>query len=96
MENEERRRYLLSGMNWNVADEILKKRYNKEDLFEDFSTGFVFNDVYKPNFENTGRVHDWRNYVPDCWQKNWGRFTLDERRIIIIMAEIQAKNEEWD
>ena len=63
------------------------------NLFEDFIKNIDLND---PNFEQTTRVHDWRNYVPDEWQKDWGKFTDREKKIIAIMAEAQADSEEWD
>lgn len=63
------------------------------NLFEDFIKNIGLND---PKFEQTTRVHDWRNYVPDEWQKDWDKFTDREKKIIAIMAETQADSEEWD
>lgn len=63
------------------------------NLFEDFIKNIDLND---PKFEQTTRVHDWRNYVPDEWQKDWNKFTNREKKIIAIMAETQADSEEWD
>lgn len=53
-------------------------------------------NLSNPEFDKIGRVHDWRNYVPDEWQKCWKEFTDRERMIIAAMAEKQAGNEEWD
>ncbi len=63
------------------------------DLFKNFITPECINE---PHFENAGKVHDWRNYVPCEWQKRWDDFTERERIIISVMAEIQADKEEWD
>lgn len=53
-------------------------------------------DIENPDFKNTSKVHDWRNYVPYDWQKNWEQFTERERQIIAVMAQSQADKEEWD
>jgi len=62
-------------------------------LFEDSIKNI---DLSDPKFENTSKVHDWRNYVPEEWRKDWDRFTLRERTVIAVMAETQACNELWD
>ena len=53
-------------------------------------------NINNPNFKNAAKVHDWRNYVPCDWQKNWEQFTERERQIIAVMAQSQADKEEWD
>ncbi len=63
------------------------------NLYENF---IQFIDLDNPEFAKAGKVHDWRNYVPDDWQLNWDKFTHRERNLIAVMAEIQAENEEWD
>jgi hypothetical protein len=49
-----------------------------------------------PEFEKAGRVHDWRNYVPEEFQDAWPHLTEREKKIIVIMAQSQADREEWD
>lgn len=49
-----------------------------------------------PNFNNKRRVHDWKNYVPYNWAKNWNEFTEREKKIIAILCDEQADREEWD
>lgn len=49
-----------------------------------------------PKFEETGKVHDWRNYIPDEFIEEWEQLTLREKQIIYILAEKQASNEEWE
>jgi DNA-binding CsgD family transcriptional regulator len=53
-------------------------------------------NINNPDFKNAAKVHDWRNYVPCDWQKNWEQFTERERQIIAVMAQSQADKEEWD
>lgn len=53
-------------------------------------------DLDNPKFKERTEVHDWRNYVPDEWAKNWHSLTKRERQIIAVMAEMQAEQEEWD
>ena len=63
------------------------------NLFDDF---IKYIDWNNPKFEETTQVNDWRNYVPDEWVKNWDKFTEREKKIIAVMAEMQADKEEWD
>lgn len=64
-----------------------------ENLFKEFTKEI---DINNPDFANTTKVHDWRNYVPFEWQKSWLEFSERERQIIVVMAEMQSDNEEWD
>lgn len=66
------------------------------DLFQDYTEQLSTIDINNPDFKNKSKVHDWRNYVPFDWQKNWEQLTERERKIIFVMAEIQADKEEWD
>lgn len=66
------------------------------DLFKDYTVELSFIDITKPDFENNSKTHDWRNYVPYDWQKNWEQFTKRERQIIAVMAQSQADKEDWD
>lgn len=53
-------------------------------------------DIFNPFFESARLVHDWRNYVPSEFKEAWDKLTVETRQAIIIMASIQADNEEWD
>lgn len=53
-------------------------------------------DLSKPDFENKGTVHDWRNYVFEELEEKWEYLTNRERKIIAYMAKYQADREEWD
>lgn len=66
------------------------------NLFKNYTSGLSMIDINNPDFKSTSRVHDWRNYVPYDWQKNWEHFTERERQIIAVMALSQADDEEWD
>lgn len=52
--------------------------------------------IENPQWGSTGRVHDWRNYIPDAVQANWERLSLETRLVAYCMAEKQASDEEWD
>jgi len=47
-------------------------------------------------FENKGKVHEWRNYVSPLYQKEWKNLTYREKVIIYCEAYNQAEKEEWD
>lgn len=52
--------------------------------------------LQKPEFEKATKVHDWRNYVPDEFEKEWDNLTLREKQIIFVLADKQAFEEEWN
>lgn len=62
------------------------------ELFEDFIKLNGIN-INNPQFEKTQKVHDWRNYVPYNWQKNWTKFTVRERHIIAVMSQMAVDKE---
>ncbi|NTF23521.1 hypothetical protein G6L37_34690 [Agrobacterium rubi] len=49
-----------------------------------------------PDFDNAGKVHDWRNHVSEYVQSLWHEFSDEQRAAIALGAEDQAGNEEWD
>lgn len=66
------------------------------NLFETYTAELSMVDILNPDFEKRYKVMDWRNYVPFDWQKNWNKFSIRERKIIAVMAQMQADKEEWD
>lgn len=52
--------------------------------------------LQNPEFEKASKIHDWRNYVPDEFEKEWNNLTLREKQIIFVLADKQASEEEWD
>jgi len=52
--------------------------------------------IFYPNFDKVGKVHDWRNYVPEEYKNDWEQLTTRERMIIINLCQIQADKEDWD
>lgn len=48
------------------------------------------------DFKSIGRVHDWRNYVPDAFISTWQDLSDRERAIIYLMAQDQSNAEEWE
>lgn len=53
-------------------------------------------EAQEPEWEKTGRVHDWRNYVIVEIQELWSQLDLITRVLLIRMAEERALNEHWD
>lgn len=66
-----------------------------ENLFDQL---FVLpsKEIDEPNFNNKDKVHDWKNYVPEDWIKNWEKFSYKEKQIIYILTQERADAEEWD
>lgn len=48
------------------------------------------------DFNNTDKVHDWRNHVGGNVQEIWDTFTDTQKIAIALDAEIEAMREEWD
>lgn len=53
-------------------------------------------DFIDPNWKNTQRVHDWKNYISEELQAAWNTFTLYQKSIIAANAQEQASGEDWD
>jgi hypothetical protein len=48
------------------------------------------------DWEGAGRVHDWRNYVPDEVRALWRGLASEARGVAHIIAQDAADAEEWD
>lgn len=49
-----------------------------------------------PVWAGAGKVHDWRNHVPEKVRAIWGTFTREQRQAIVAWAEMLADREEWE
>lgn len=49
-----------------------------------------------PTWDRAGRVHDWRNYVPEEIRDMWFTFTQIQRKALYETFAKLAANEEWD
>ena len=52
--------------------------------------------VEDPLWEETSRIHNWRNYIPDVVKENWKYLSWDAKAIAFLMAEEQVNKEEWE
>jgi hypothetical protein len=43
-----------------------------------------------------GRVHNWRNYIGENTQRLWDTFTREQKAALILDADDLAGNENWD
>lgn len=66
------------------------------NLFEKYTAELSNIDINNPEFNNASQVHDWRNYVPYDWRNCWFEFSERERKLMAVMAQMQADKEEWD
>jgi len=53
-------------------------------------------DCLDPDWSKGGRVHNWRNHVPDTVQAIWHTFTPTQRRVLAAAAEYDSGNEQWE
>lgn len=49
-----------------------------------------------PQWHLAGKVHDWRNHVPEHIQVLWPTFTQTQRHALTAWAEELASREHWD
>jgi hypothetical protein len=56
----------------------------------------VHRQISEPQFEQAGRVHDWRNYVPESVQARWGELCSLGKLAVYACAEQAASREDWD
>lgn len=71
--------------------DALKEIGNSHTLY-----GAIDESLSNPDFENAGRVHDWRNYVPDCVKSHWHSLGREAKLVAILVAVQAADAEEWD
>lgn len=54
------------------------------------------NQYLKPDWNEGGRVHNWRNYVNEDLRFIWDTFSNTQKTIIGKNAQEAADREEWD
>ncbi len=53
-------------------------------------------DILRLSWPNVGKVHDWRNYIPDAMRERWLTLSPDACVAAYILAERIASYEDWD
>ena len=53
-------------------------------------------DYDHPDWEEAGRVHNWRNHISQELRDMWDAFSIDQKRAIAENADEIASREEWD
>jgi len=53
-------------------------------------------DYENPDWDDAGRVHDWRNYASNDLRAAWTEFSVRHRAIIAASLQDAADREEWD
>lgn len=66
-----------------------------KDKLIDILGEFSAEAILSPEWENKGRVHDWRNYIPKALQGIWGDLSYDAQVIAYYLADGMAGREEW-
>ncbi len=56
----------------------------------------IMDAVLNPEFDNTTRVHDWRNHIPPRFKGIWDQLSIEVRIVIYLTAYDAACKEEWD
>lgn len=52
--------------------------------------------ILAPTWDQAGRVHDWRNHIPEEIRGCWGQLSPDARIVAYAFARRLAADEEWD
>ena len=53
-------------------------------------------EVLNPQWEQAGKVHDWRNHVPEFVQEMWETFPDEIKFLLYRWADDLAGREHWD
>lgn len=53
-------------------------------------------DWETPDFSQTTKVHDWKNYVGELTQAHWPNFTDQQKQDLARDFQTMADREEWD
>jgi len=54
-------------------------------------------EVYmRPDWDEGGRVHNWRHYISAEVQEAWSTFAPEQRAMLYRQADSQAECEDWD
>ncbi len=61
-----------------------------------YSWNWVIDSITSPKWDKTGRVHDWRNYIPEELQRHWADYSIESQIVALVVADIQAMGEDWD
>lgn len=62
----------------------------------DIEANEAFRIVAHPDWLNSGRVHDWRNYIPIEVTQIWEELTLSSQLAILLVAQKAADSEQWE
>lgn len=53
-------------------------------------------DWESPDFDNTDKVHDWKNYASDRMKTYWDVFTASQKMMVAECLQDVADSEHWD
>ena len=53
-------------------------------------------DINSPEWNKAGKVHDWRNHIPEPVKECWERLSVDAKHVAYYMAEQKADQEVWE
>jgi hypothetical protein len=53
-------------------------------------------DWRNPDWNGTGKCHDWKNYISGEMQDAWGGFDDDQKQMIARNARSMTYNEKWN
>lgn len=56
----------------------------------------ILNRLENPSWDASGRVHDWRNHVPQNLVNVWADLSIETRAAIYFIASEAASEEKWD
>lgn len=57
---------------------------------------YVKAQALNPEWDKAGRVHDWRNHVPEHIRLIWGTLSDELKLDLAAWADILADREQWD
>ena len=50
----------------------------------------------KPDWKEYDRIHNWRNHINSMVKEIWDTFSDQQKKILAMVAEVDAMQEDWD
>ena len=73
-----------------------RNQLNSELCESDLAKYYLVTLGVDKTWHDIGKVHDWRNYVPDDVKRIWNTFEHYQQDAIQAMAQGMADKEEWN
>lgn len=83
----------MEYMESKMQDLMEASEHEHNELMEEFRPP---DDWDRPEWEKADKVHNWRNYVSEGLQREWGSFTGRQKIMLSSAFDEMAASEHWN